>query len=327
MNENFIANELAEIARELMAMEFPTKDAMEKYLKEHPEANKSKHRVVETKKEAPAKKEEAPAKKVEDKAPEKKEPTGEEGVEHSYASFNHFELGMTREEAESCSHSGDCMADVVELMKKPHIKKQLDELDPDKLRKELKEYGAWDNEELKDNEANKKRILWLAAGNITEEDDESEDDESEGEETKSPLKKEDKIPAKKEEKEEPVKKDEEEKEKKPKIHPKHMKMNKSEHTHDFGKVHKDDEDDTKIRVYDNGGHTADRYSVVVDGKDWESSVNTGYVPMLTLSEGGKDVSQWGEGKEGSHLGRPVAWDTLSEDTKKHIEDRIKSSGN
>ena len=37
------------------AMEFPTQDAMDKYLKEHPEADKSNHKVVETKKDAPVK--------------------------------------------------------------------------------------------------------------------------------------------------------------------------------------------------------------------------------------------------------------------------------
>jgi predicted RNA-binding Zn-ribbon protein involved in translation (DUF1610 family) len=41
----------------LTAMEFPNQDAMDKYLKDHPDADRSRHKVVKTKKEAPAKKE------------------------------------------------------------------------------------------------------------------------------------------------------------------------------------------------------------------------------------------------------------------------------
>ena len=55
MNAN-IARELLAVAKELMAIEFPTQDAMKKYLDEHPDADKSNHRVVE-KKDAPVKSE------------------------------------------------------------------------------------------------------------------------------------------------------------------------------------------------------------------------------------------------------------------------------
>ena len=41
-----IANELLLIAEDLVAMDFPSQDAMDKYLKEHPDADKSKHKVV-----------------------------------------------------------------------------------------------------------------------------------------------------------------------------------------------------------------------------------------------------------------------------------------
>lgn len=85
------------------------------------------------------------------------------------ATFNRFEISMTMEQAESCSHPGDCMADVKRMMHDPEIKRQVNHISPDAIRKELKEYGAWDEEELKDEEANKQRILWIAAGNIVEE--------------------------------------------------------------------------------------------------------------------------------------------------------------
>ena len=37
---------LLKLARELLAMDFPTQDAMDKYLKEHPDADRSNHKVV-----------------------------------------------------------------------------------------------------------------------------------------------------------------------------------------------------------------------------------------------------------------------------------------
>jgi len=49
-----LAGEMLRLAKELVGMEFPTRDAMDKYLKEHPDADRSKHKVVETKEEAPA---------------------------------------------------------------------------------------------------------------------------------------------------------------------------------------------------------------------------------------------------------------------------------
>lgn len=57
MDRKKVAAELLALARELVGMEFPTQDAMDKYLKDHPDADKSNHKVVETKKDKPAKKE------------------------------------------------------------------------------------------------------------------------------------------------------------------------------------------------------------------------------------------------------------------------------
>jgi hypothetical protein len=54
MNREAVANELLRIAEELVAMDFPTQDAYDKYMQDHPDADKSKHSIVETKK-APAK--------------------------------------------------------------------------------------------------------------------------------------------------------------------------------------------------------------------------------------------------------------------------------
>jgi hypothetical protein len=49
-----MSRELLKVAKDLLAMEFPTQDAMDKYLKEHPAADRSNHRVVKTKPRTPA---------------------------------------------------------------------------------------------------------------------------------------------------------------------------------------------------------------------------------------------------------------------------------
>lgn len=86
-----------------------------------------------------------------------------------YASFNRFEIQMTLKQARSASHQGQCDEDVKILLQDPKIIRQLDKIDPEKIAAELHEYGAWDEEELKDSQANRERIIWIAAGDIVEE--------------------------------------------------------------------------------------------------------------------------------------------------------------
>lgn len=86
------------------------------------------------------------------------------------SSSGRIELQMTMEQAESASHSGECDEDVRELSKVPAIAEQLTKIDPVLLSAELKEYGAWDDEERADHDQNLQRILWLAAGDITEQE-------------------------------------------------------------------------------------------------------------------------------------------------------------
>ncbi len=87
-----------------------------------------------------------------------------------YASFNYVEIGLTLEDAQSMSHQGRCDDDVADGSNIPYIAEQLAKLEPDRVRKELKEYGAWDEAELADHHQNIQRLLWLAAGNIAEEE-------------------------------------------------------------------------------------------------------------------------------------------------------------
>ena len=86
-----------------------------------------------------------------------------------FALFNRFELKMTLAQAESASHQGQCDEDVADLVELPAIRRQLDKIPADDIRAELKEYGAWDDEELADDDQNRHRLVWCAACNIKEE--------------------------------------------------------------------------------------------------------------------------------------------------------------
>lgn len=78
------------------------------------------------------------------------------------------ELNITLNEALTGAHSGQCDNDIAYLRTVPRIRRQLAKINPELLRKELKEYGAWDDEELADHDANLSRILWIACGDIVE---------------------------------------------------------------------------------------------------------------------------------------------------------------
>lgn len=85
------------------------------------------------------------------------------------SSSGRIELTMTLAQARSVSHSGQCDADVEELIRVPAIARQLAKMDKDTLAQELKEYGAWDETERADHAANQRRIVWLAGGDIADE--------------------------------------------------------------------------------------------------------------------------------------------------------------
>jgi hypothetical protein len=50
----------------------------------------------------------------------------------------------------------------------PAIRRQLAKLNPENLRKELKEYGAWDDIDLANHQDNLMRWLWLSCVDIAE---------------------------------------------------------------------------------------------------------------------------------------------------------------
>jgi hypothetical protein len=86
-----------------------------------------------------------------------------------FATFNRFEIEMTLAQAQGASHQGACDDDVAALLKVASIKRQLAKIPAASIAAELSEYGAWDDAELADVAANHARIVWIAAGNIVEE--------------------------------------------------------------------------------------------------------------------------------------------------------------
>lgn len=87
------------------------------------------------------------------------------------AYFDRFTFDMPEQAVQDCHHQGACDEDVAYWADRLKI-----DVDPELIRAELKEYGAWDAEELADDRANLERILWIAAGNIQEDEARGERD-------------------------------------------------------------------------------------------------------------------------------------------------------
>ena len=84
------------------------------------------------------------------------------------SSSGRVEFKLPRDVVASCFHSGQCNDDVIAAIERPDIAATMAEIDPIELIQELREYGAWTNEELSNHRENLERILWLAAGDIQE---------------------------------------------------------------------------------------------------------------------------------------------------------------
>ncbi len=81
-----------------------------------------------------------------------------------------------------------------------------------------------------------------------------------------------------------------------------------------------------IRIYDNGGETVDRYTVVYDcpNDPEQAAWNAGrrMVPTLGCSRGGRAYSEFSLAQEGPHLGEPVRFQDLDTYTAAHITSRL-----
>lgn len=78
-------------------------------------------------------------------------------------------IQLTLDEAHTGHHQGACDDDVAYLARLPHIVRQLDDIGHEAMAAELAEYGAWDADELADENATRERFLWVACGNIVDE--------------------------------------------------------------------------------------------------------------------------------------------------------------
>lgn len=85
-----------------------------------------------------------------------------------YATFNRFEVKLTLSHAEYGYHQGQCDESIAYLRTLTNVKRELAKLDAEKLKDELREYGAWDDIELSDHDTNLSRILWLACADIVD---------------------------------------------------------------------------------------------------------------------------------------------------------------
>ena len=82
------------------------------------------------------------------------------------AYFNRFTLDIPDEAVDACAHSGECAADVEAWA--PEIARP-SACTVEALARELRECGAWDEDELADDEANWHRIIWIACCDLREE--------------------------------------------------------------------------------------------------------------------------------------------------------------
>lgn len=79
------------------------------------------------------------------------------------------ELGITMEDVKACSKAGqNNYPAVLVALEKPYLAVQVARLDKDKLRLEMKEYGAWDSDELDDHDENITRWVWCCCCEISE---------------------------------------------------------------------------------------------------------------------------------------------------------------
>jgi hypothetical protein len=83
-------------------------------------------------------------------------------------SSGRLELALSGDQAARGYHSGPCDLDIAALLQDPEISRQLLAFDPAQVAATLKEYGAWDSEELSNHADNLARLLWLACGDLVD---------------------------------------------------------------------------------------------------------------------------------------------------------------
>lgn len=91
-------------------------------------------------------------------------------MEKPIAYFNYIDgIELPQWVVDSCPQSGSCDNAIAEFREDDEVAEELSKIDAEKLKTELKEYGAWTDEELEDHNENLDRILWIAIFNIIDE--------------------------------------------------------------------------------------------------------------------------------------------------------------
>ena len=92
-----------------------------------------------------------------------------------WASRNAFEFRIPGAAILQICHPGPCDSDVAFWVDRVREQVEKDNFpnrpDAEAIRRDLAEYGAWDADELADDEQNWHRLLWIAAGDIADSDE------------------------------------------------------------------------------------------------------------------------------------------------------------
>ncbi len=95
--------------------------------------------------------------------------TIDESLKKPIANFERFDIEIPIELVETVPRHGMCDDAIETLCTTEPMSSYLALLNPQEIKDELSEYGAWNETELSDHNQNLRRILWIAIGNIQEE--------------------------------------------------------------------------------------------------------------------------------------------------------------
>lgn len=79
-----------------------------------------------------------------------------------------------------------------------------------------------------------------------------------------------------------------------------------------------------LSIYDDGGLTLDRYTVLTNNKYFNKESK--FIECLSLAEYPNDFAQWGGCIEGPHLGKRIQFERLSGRLQNYIAQAVFSQG-
>lgn len=82
-----------------------------------------------------------------------------------------IELTFHQEDITHVCHRGANDPYVEDVVRLPRVRDQLVKLDPELVRNTLREYGAWDDDELTDHVQNLHRLVWIALWDCKEDEE------------------------------------------------------------------------------------------------------------------------------------------------------------